>query len=289
MSPSEFDLRAALRDGEGAALDVDRIIAGGQARQARRRAQLLTASLAVVFLGAAGTAGAFLLGGNGAPGPSADGALASRAASSANAEQPGNLAPAPKASDSPSRTDGAPPSSAGGGVSNSAIPCPASFPTLLLPGGGGSGQFGAAGPLFTKPARSIVVCSYGSPLATGPNGGRPGRLVLTGSDAVQLQASLESAPTSRSNTTCPQVRANARHALAFIGVDPTGRPGRVITTTLTDPPCDVTVTNGTAVRYDWTPTAGLGQQLLTLRPAAAPTASLPSHSPSGKNYSSPVR
>lgn len=38
MSPSEFDLRAALHDGEGEdeGIDVHRIVAAGQARRARR-------------------------------------------------------------------------------------------------------------------------------------------------------------------------------------------------------------------------------------------------------------
>ncbi|MDT4951126.1 MAG: hypothetical protein QOJ37_3721, partial [Pseudonocardiales bacterium] len=64
MSPTEFDLRAALRDGEGDGVDVDRVVAGGRARRTHRRSQLLSTAAVVAFVAAAGTGGALIWAGN---------------------------------------------------------------------------------------------------------------------------------------------------------------------------------------------------------------------------------
>ncbi|HVU91285.1 MAG TPA: hypothetical protein VHC23_03580, partial [Jatrophihabitans sp.] len=61
MSPSEKDLRAALRHGEGDGLDVGQIIQRGQQARARRRTQLLSGASAAVLVAGIG-AGAWALG-----------------------------------------------------------------------------------------------------------------------------------------------------------------------------------------------------------------------------------
>ena len=62
MSPTENDLRAALRDGEGDGPDASRIVIAGQRARARRRTQLVNTAVAVALVGGLGTAGTLLLG-----------------------------------------------------------------------------------------------------------------------------------------------------------------------------------------------------------------------------------
>lgn len=279
MSPTEFDLRAALRDGEGDGPNVDRIVAGGRARRAQRRSQLLSTAAVVVFVAAAGTGGALLWGGNGSGGGNASDKAAFGAGDSRAAGQnPG----APNAQPTGTTANG-------GSVRGSADPavaCPTSVPHLLLPGGGSPGQFGADGPLFPDPVDSIVVCSYGSPLRGA--GVSPARLVLTGQNATALASSLENASKTRSAQPCPAIRSSDQHSLAIIGVTAAGTALPAITTTLSQPACNVQVTNGTAVRYDWAPPANLQTVLTTLTPRPAGSGSLPPVAPSGKNIGSPV-
>lgn len=288
MSPSESDLRAALHDGEGdgTTIDVERIVAGGVAARARRRSLLATVAGAVVFVGAAGTIGAVVLDNNDPSGSNVgNGNLGvnSAAAASRGADRAGSTVPAPSASSASRSNEVAPPA---GGTTSTPTDCPASFPLRLLPGGGSSGQFGAGGRLFPSPAVTMIVCSYGNSLA---GSARPGRLVLSGSNSTSLQNSLESASKTSVAKPCPTIRTGAGRRLAFIGIDSAGAAMRVVTATLTDPACNVKVTNGTSVRFDWQPPAGLRQVLLALEPGPGPITPLPSHSPSGANHGSPVR
>jgi hypothetical protein len=286
MSPTEFDLRAALRDGEGDGVDVDRVVAGGRARRTHRRSQLLSTAAVVAFVAAAGTGGALIWasnnGGSGNNTSTGYAAGSQVGPSAADGKVPAT-GPQP---DAPSA--GATSSAGIGAGKHAAIACPNSLPRTLLPGGGSPGQFGADGPMFPEPVDSIVVCSYGSPLRAATSV-TPGRLVLTNANARALAASIENAAKSRPTLPCPTLRPRDEQSLAIIGVTARGTEMRTITTTLAQPACNTQVTNGTAVRYNWSPPANLHDVLTTLTPRPSGKVSLPVVSPSGKNIGSPVR
>jgi hypothetical protein len=239
MSPSESDLRAALHDGEDrGGLNVDHLIVHAQVAVAQRRQRLLSGAAIVAVVLGTGT-GIGYLAGHGS----------TESAGSSNAGAGAALAPS---GGSYTRGAAAPQQGTRNDVEHSAAQ--ASFPQYALPGGGGLSQFGANGPLFSKPVASVVVCSYGT--AT-----RPRRLVLGGQDAKDLATSLENAPTNPLKTVCnpPTV-----HDFAVVGVAPNGTRTGVVTAELSDPPCAGRVTNGTAVRYGWAPPPDLLDRLLKL-------------------------
>lgn len=285
MSPTEFDLRAALRDGEGDGLDVDRVVADGHARRARRRVQLLSTAAVVTLVAVVGTGGALI--GGGSSGNNSSDSLAVKNASGAASQNQRAAAPNDKSAATTTRA------AAGGsakapGIADraAAVACPTSLPRRLLPGGGSPGQFGADGPLFADPVDSIVVCSYGSAVRT-TGGLTPARLVLTGQNAMKLASSLEHASKTPLKLPCPEIRTTDQRALAIIGVTAAGKTMPAITTTLTD--CNSPVTNGTAVRYNWNPPPNLGTVLRTLTPRPAASGPFPRLEPSGKKIGSPVR
>src|SRR5439155_8122953 len=135
MSPSESDLRAALHDGEGGNLDVDQLILGARAHAAQRRMRLLSTAAVVAVVASAGVGGAALLRSGSSPESDAGEKAANRSHSAYDATA-GNK-----------RADAVP----GAQGAASGVPCPSSPPNYLLPGGGGTTQFGAPGPLFSKP------------------------------------------------------------------------------------------------------------------------------------------
>lgn len=287
MTPTEFDLRSALRDGEGDGPDVDRVVAGGQARRAQRRVRLLSTAAVVAFVAAAGVGGAVLVnrGGGGQSGDSGGAALAPSRHTSVDANG-GRVT---------DKVPAAPASAAGSGAADgktsakaAGVACPATLPRRLLPGGGSPGQFGADGPLFTDPVTSLVVCSYGSPVRASEQV-TPGRLVLDGANATELARSLENADTTRSSSPCPTIRYATARSLAIIGVTARGTAMTPVTTTLSQPACNTVVTNGTAVRYNWSPPANLAPILDSLTPRPVGSVTVPNISSSGKNIGSPVR
>jgi hypothetical protein len=269
MSPSEFDLRAALRDGEGDGVNVERVIAGAQATRARHRTWLLSAAAAVVVAGV-GTGSAVVWGGGSGGGPRAEGAN-SRANGPAHGALPAN-GPAHGSAAGPAKSPTAetarpvPNSAASTGT---AVACPSTYPHYLVPGGGslvpggGSpGQFGSDGPLFSKPVVALVVCGYGTAqeAASLKPPARPGRLVLTGDNATRLAASLENAPKTAPG--CGGMRT-APHSFVIIGIGSDG--SRVGTVTATYQSCDE-ITNGTAIRFEWQPPADLAPVIENLVP-----------------------
>lgn len=270
MSPTEHDLRAALRDGEGDAPDPEAVLSAGRARASARRNRFAAVTATVVGVLAVGTTGAILLGHQGSGHPTADSA-ASRQESAASgggrqAAAAGSAATGSTATASPAPRVGAGsiPSAPGGPVSGTGgTSCPSSYATLRLPGGGGSGQFGSAQELIPPSATSVVVCGYGS-TAAGVDV-TPGRIVLTGSDAASLISSLNAAPSTKPNRMCPDFRDADDHRLALIGVTAHGGSAPVYVTINTNP-CLQQATNGTAVRYDWSPPAQLRARLLALQP-----------------------
>ena len=267
MSPSEHDLRAALHDGEGKDIDVDRLMMNARARVAQRRVHLLSGTAIAAVVVAVGVGGA-LLANSGVGGGGSSNAGGARAPAMDRGANP--AAPNPHAAASAS-------AGAGGGLADApaeaqaAIRCPKSAPRDLLPGGGSPGQFGASGPLFKKPVNSIVVCAYSAALQPVTQaGGQPAHFVLRDGLAQRVAASLESAPTRRPEQVCPDYRTADAQQIALIGVTSDGGPAGTVTTTVGVPACAVTVTNGTAIRYDWVPPDELQQRLRALAAPVVP-------------------
>ena len=144
-------------------------------------------------------------------------------------------------------------------ASRRTVPCPASLPRQLLPGGGSPGQFGSGGRLFAQPVSTLVVCAYGA----RPSTPAPNRLVLTGARAQQLVDSLENAAKTRTPS-CPVERTGPSRNYALIGMTAGGGTLRTVTVELAVPPCQSKITNGTAVRYSWDPPLSLSVALTRL-------------------------
>lgn len=274
--PSEFDLRAALRDGAGDGVDASRLIMIGEAyrnQRAQRRARLLSAAavIAVVTGGAVGLSrlggGSEPAGSNSAAGGAAEsvdwaaaGGNAHRRADSAYGALSGAGGPGAPAPSTPLAVQKA-----------AAISCPTAVPDYPTAGGRTST---ASSHFFDRPVASVVVCGYGpSTHRAGASQRQPGRLTLTGVDALVLARSIERAAVART-LDCGVVPPTV-HRFAVIGVASSGhRAGPIVSAELG---CDGITTNGTVVRYNWSPPPELGRRLLALKPSE-PTAAAPSPS-----------
>ncbi|MCU1658462.1 MAG: hypothetical protein JWO57_3118 [Pseudonocardiales bacterium] len=283
MSPNEFQLRAALRDGEGYRLDPDTVLARARAAQsARRERRVRYGSIAaiVAVVAGIGVAGGIALGGGdkhtsnssagsaaserSAAGSSGYGASSGKAAATSAPVAPGPLAKA------------------------AAVPCPSTLPHLSTPGGGGTGQFGATGPLLSGAVEAVKMCAYADAtgaLLTGQNGAQL-TSVVTGASATALAASLNGASTAPLPTSCPPYQAADAKSLVIIGVSTSGQAMKPVVAKVAPTPCNQRVTNGTAIRYGWTPPANLAAYLDAVRHAGQPSAQ--SVAPSGKVTGSPL-
>lgn len=268
MSPNEAQLRAALRSGEGPALDVDRVIAhAAQAARDRRTRRLRVASVTAVVAAVSGlgiTAGVLASrptvhdsaasGGIGpATGPAQSAAGVPRGP--ANGDQSAPLAgPAAPPAPGPLRN----------AVKTS---CPAMLPRLDAARATGHA-------LLAGPVESFKVCAYttgdGRPLIAAD--GSIVAAIYTGGDATQLAASLDAAPVA-DHRPCPLYPrpANTR-SVAIIAISAAGSALAPITSELQQNPCNVAITNGTAVRYDWTPPPAMAAFLATLGLPSSPSA-----------------
>jgi hypothetical protein len=261
MSPSEPELRAALRAGEGDPLHPDRLIARAQAMQHERhvrRMRFTAVAAGVIVAGAIGT-GVVAIGRN---------QTTSNGASNAGGGAVNSLASRSSA-DSDAGHKHAPPAAAG---ASAAAACPAAAPDLALPGGGGTAQFGATGSLFSGSVQSVEVCAYDSARKAITSHGAPLAAHLTGQEATALAASLDSAAKVPVRAPCPMYRGADEKLLVIIGYDAAGRPMKPIVATVLQNPCNLPVTNGTAIRYDWSPPPALLNSVLgQLQPTTAPT------------------
>jgi hypothetical protein len=287
MSPTEFDLRAALRDGEGDGVDADQVISGGRRHRAQRRARMMSTAAVTVLVAAAGI-GATVIWNHSGTNPSTTAGGSNGYVTSGNSEAQND------ALGRGALSTAAPESSALAGAPTAKDPeqCPDSLPRYLLPGGGSPGQFDTKGPLFAKPVSSVIVCSYGTPaMALGPNPvSVPARLVLDGTQAARLVTSLEQADTTKGTKLCPTPSTTDERELAIIGVTANGKALDSVTANLSQPACDTVVTNGTALRYHWTPPPDLQSRLLALTPSDSTlSGSPPLVRPSGRNHGSPIQ
>lgn len=240
MSPNEFQLRAALSDGEGDVPDADRAITNAMRVRDERRRRITTiassaAVVAVVVTGATlltrGNGGEAGSGGGGGQSGPALGAVVPGQATHGGIPYPPAGVDRPGSSADTVHKDA---SNYGAEKKASGISCPAQFPRLALPGGGGTDQFGADGPLFSETPAAMKICSY-PPDADSS-------VELDGDTARRLAATLEAAPTTGDPLAC---LASAPR-LALYAVGSSGTVMRVVTA---EPGCKAyLVTNGTAVR-----------------------------------------
>ena len=242
MSPSEFELRDALRDGEGDGLDSDALIRSAVQIRHTRRVRLGAIAASVVAVGAIGT-GAVQLVQNG----SSSQASKSSADTGFGAEQSVPSAPVNRGA-LPNQPSAGTAGGAGttGGTDSQAATCPSSVPRLAVPGGGGTGQFGSGGPLFAGVVTQLVVCAY--PMTASPTS-----IVLSGTEAASAAAGLNNAATTNSTTLCPYGPSSTGQLVLLA----TTAGGRTLPPVVATRHCTWTLTNGTAVRYDWTPPTSL--------------------------------
>jgi hypothetical protein len=252
MSPNESQLRAALRDGEGDTVDVDAVVLGAARLRRARRQRLTSAVGAVVVVAGIATGGAALLsrGDNGASSSSA--ALDRRSESADSLMARGSEPTA-------SRAGAASASHAAGGTirsgssaeakdatsAASSVVCPAQPPRIMLPGGGGTAQFGGAEPIYAQPVQAIKVCVYpeGAPPATSR--------VLVGAEAQALASSLNDAATTSTGRKCPSATTGlGAPTVVLFAFTPSHQQLRVVTAKVS---CPGVATNGTAARYFWSP------------------------------------
>ncbi|MDT4981137.1 MAG: hypothetical protein QOG07_3016 [Pseudonocardiales bacterium] len=271
MSPNEFQLRSALHDGEGEPVNPDTVIARARGLQQARHDQRVrygSVAAVVAFVGGLGVVGSVALGGG-------DNSTKASNKGATNYDSSAGQAGGGRAASNRSNQPAAPGPTADG----AAVPCPDSPPKLMLPGGGGSGQFGAQGPLFSDPVEAVKVCAYTSSATTVVPS-----TVLVGGYATDLIKSMEAAgKTLPASSRCPGGPAPTdRGSLVVIGVGNDGKQLNPVVVTLG---CPTRVTNGTALRYNWTPPANINK-LINQRVSPGDGAiSLP---PPGKVTGSPI-
>lgn len=249
MSPSESDLRAALQRGEGDDLNVDQLVLAARAGAAHRRARLLSAAAVVAVVAGAGVGGALIAnaGGSHPSSGTADGAAL----------------PVPVVGRNPSASSAAVPAPAYGAQSNAGLACSSVAYAVRRPA---ASSLAADAPLFREPVDTLLVCSYTLSAAHYPSqASPPSAVLLRGSQARQVVASLESAPKARPSGVCPDIRSAIQHELVLIGYTSTQSAAGTVTVSLAASPCDVLVTNGRTTRYGWNPPAAVAK--LLFRPA----------------------
>ncbi len=232
MSPSEFELRAALHDGEGGAPDADVVIAQALRVRHERRRLITSVASAAAVVAVVAVGGTLLVAcrlGRVRRRGGAGGALTAPGSRRDARREPQPSAAGDPAieSDRPARTCGA----------AMGVACAAQFPRLAVPGGGGTNQFGADQPLFAAPVAAMKICVYGSTSALVQ------QTVLESPAASDVAAELESGKaTDRPGCTATTGEGD----LAVYAVTSAGTPLPVVTVELR---CPYQATNGTAVRY----------------------------------------
>lgn len=236
MSPSEADLRAALRDGEGDGVDPYDIIYAARQARARRRTALLSAAAAVVFVGA-GAAGIAALGnGGGSEGGGANSAAGDNQVS-AVASRPGT---APYGSANGVRNAPVEP----GTDITTVCTTPAASPT-------GSGKLaGRSEQLLPAPVKTFIVCTYAN--FAGPQSTESSQpVVVTGPAARSLARSLRAAMAPAIPANCPMVASTGNVGLRLIPIAPDNRRLPPLLATVGLPACASNVSNGVVIRYGW--------------------------------------
>lgn len=266
MSPSESDLRAALRHGEHADdLDVDGIVAAGRAARGRRTRLLSAAAAAVVVAGVGVGVSLTAGGGNGPTGPVAE---RSRTAPSTSSHRPAGTTQAVTGK-SPGPAVVQPDINQG----TQTVTTPfsnCSPPSLHSPHGGtiaGTPSVDTSGPLFPRAVTKIDVCVNGATLQV--SGSAASQVTLTGSSADTVVASLQRTTRHAAQRPCPAVAVHPDYSIAIVGYDAAGTAMPEVASVVRTGACDTTVTNGKVTRHDWTIPAVLAN-LIHTRPHVLP-------------------
>jgi hypothetical protein len=275
MSPSEFDLRAALHDGEGDHVNVDQLVLAARAGAASRRARLLSTAAIVAVVAGAGVGGALLASsGNDSrlANTQAGGGVYGRAATAPPHEALGGAGTAGQG--------GAPvPAPVYGALSGAGSRCPPAADATLRPA---AAKLDADAPLFSRPVSTLLVCSY--QLATrAKSAASPTSVTLHGADARLVTASLEGAAKTPPTGRCPDIRSATQRNLVFQAFSPSGASAGEVTVSLAFSPCEVRVTSDNAVRYAWVPSEAVARLLARTalsEQAASRNQPTPSSSPS---------
>ena len=286
MSPSEFELRAALRDGEGDGLDAGSLILHAEAVRRTRRVRVLTASASVIVVASLATSFALV---------HHTSHTTHTASGDAGAKAPANgtnlpVAAAPSAFGVQSNGAGASVDTAAGVGAGASLPdslsraiadgCPAGPPNIaqvLSPA--------TADSIFTAPVTHLLVCGYRYPTSTSsaPSSG-PVDEILTGSDAQAVATSLNKA----SSAPIPQcVGPAAPHTVFVLYGDYAGGKARPVVAVVDV--CNEDARNGEAERYGWHPPAQLAAlqreldalALMSANPVAGPISPPPTPTENG--------
>jgi hypothetical protein len=127
-------------------------------------------------------------------------------------------------------------------TSASRLSCPVVPDHLLVPGGGGTGQFGSSDPLFAGTPAAMKVCAYPVARSAGARS-----VVLGQPEAGDLAGSLDASPVTSGSAGCPANTDYVGGTLEILGVDARGRTLKPVVITLG---CVASsATNGTALRY----------------------------------------
>jgi hypothetical protein len=275
MTPTEDQLRAALRRGEGEHLDVDGLLRHAAATRHARRVRMGAAAAAALAVAGIGIGSVVAFGDDGRQQPVAGSGSPARATD----DRPSSALP------TSTSAHGSPTSSPSTGPQHPSGACPPVLPRVTVPGGESAAV--AHGPLFAQPVAAVTVCAYFS--ATGDPvtaGGATVSVRLTGADATMLAASLERASTTRlEGGLCPDMIALSARTLAVFGVSTDGTALRPVSIPIDRPySCNPPVTNGVAVRFNWVPDPVLGPYLVKLQQTTVQPGGLP-----GGNSGSPPR
>jgi hypothetical protein len=233
VSPSEFDLRAALRAGEGEHLDPDSVLSAARSARHQRRVRIASAVGAAAVVGAVG-AGVGIVDLHSPASPAASGSSTTSSGSAASSGSHsllyGSGAPGPVQ------------------TALAALTCPATATRYMLPGGGGTGQFGGKTSLFGRPVAAMKVCVY--PAAAGTTPARS--YVIEGADARAAAQSLDAAP--KVPLFCQRLVPETQLTFEVLAVTADGTKLRPVVVS-------GRVTNGTAVRYTCEAPISLTRQL----------------------------
>lgn len=240
MSPSEDQLRAALRHGEGDGLSAAGIIARAEDHRRQRRTRLLSVAAAVVVVAGIGT-------GVGLATTSSHRSTSSEANGAAKAQR------APSAA-----------GDAGGSLALSAS-CPATAPTLPPQTAGTSGTF------FEAPVQAMQICAYqyaGGRLVTVAGAASPLTGVLAADDAQRIADALNAAaPVTGNDVSCDLRPTKGLQEIVVLAAYADGREAPQVIVGMG--PCNRTITNGHTTRGPWQPPAVLNAFLANVNAAIA--------------------
>jgi hypothetical protein len=167
----------------------------------------------------------------------------------------------------------APSAAEASGAFGAAAGCPAAVPTISA---STATRSATVRPLFGAGVRDVIICWYGPASKTTVS---PSFTTVTGSTATDLVRSIDEA-TPKPSVACPLYRVRNPARLLLVARDAAGRASKPVLVTLGGDPCQAVVTNGTAVRYGWTPPASLADLLGSIAGSNAPGAPVPAPSPS---------